>query len=98
MLFFKKKKPEPPKSPQMISVLMQDGSVEEYPETFYITDGLNCVICAGDCYHTHFDCESFKRERAIKSRQIKGMYVKDAERQGIFQCYNCKNLDDLFKE
>lgn len=82
---------------QTISVLMQDGTIEEYPEAFRITDGINCAVCLGETYHTHLDCKYLKYERGT-GRQVKGMYIKDAEREGIYKCFECKNLDELYGE
>lgn len=92
-LFRKKKKPQEIER-VMLKIRMQDGTIEEYPETFQITDGINCVICSGEIYHTNLDCPSLKIERAIKTREIKGMYIKDAERQGIYYCWRCKQFDE----
>lgn len=90
---FKKKKPQEIER-VMLKIRMQDGTIEEYPETFQITDGINCVICSGETYHTNLDCPSLKMERDIKTREIKGMYIKDAERQGISYCWRCKEFDE----
>ena len=92
MGLFKKRKQIPQKT--MLKIRMQDGTIEEYPETFQITDGINCVICGGDTYHTNLDCPSLKRERDIKTREIKGMYIKDAKDQGIEYCWQCKQFDE----
>ena len=86
--------PQRSTEPEMISVLMQDGTIEKYPENFMITDGINCAVCYGEQYHTHLDCEYLRNERI--TRKVKGMYIKDAERQGIYKCFNCKELDILF--
>lgn len=80
-----------------IPILMQDGTVEEYPDTFMITDGINCVYCTGDMYHTHFDCEFFRDELSW-NHQAKGMYIRDAERKGIYQCYECKRITEVMEE
>ena len=84
------------KKPEMISVLMQDGTIEEYPENFKITDGINCAVCLGETYHIHLDCPMLKMERDI--HQVRGMYIKDAERKGIYKCWKCQEYDDIDKE
>ena len=88
--------PDKPDEPEIISVLMMDGSIEEYPENFMITDGVNCCIRQGDCYHTHLDCEIFKHEKHLG--RARGMTIKDAEKQGIYKCPICKDLDELYKD
>ena len=88
--------PQKPNEPEIISVLMQDGTIEKYPENFRITDGINCAVCNGIVYHTHLDCQYLKNERIIS--KVKGMYIKDAESKGIYKCFNCKELDDLYSE
>lgn len=86
---------EPPVMPknEIISVLMQDGTVEQYPENFRITDGINAAYCEGcDEYHTHLDCSVFKMQRS--HRKIIAVYRKESEKRGIFQCYRCKEYDE----
>ena len=91
-----KKKPEPqptytPPEPKKYSVLMQDGTIEEYDERFYITDGKNCVVCNSGYYHTHFDCVSLHIE--AYEHQIKAMDVLDAKKQHYEFCPECKEKD-----
>lgn len=80
-----------------VSVLMQDGKVEEYPEHFMITDGKNCVACSGKLYHTSLDCK-YLRDEMLGGRQVKAFNVHDAERQGMEYCYECQKEKDLFEE
>ena len=74
-----------------LSIIMQDGTVEEYPEGFHITDGINCV-CASGVYHTHFDCPVLRDERRI-GMKFKAMTRKDADRQGKIFCHKCEQWD-----
>ena len=83
---------------QMYSVIMTDGTVEEYPENFYITDGKNCFACNNRNYHTHFSCKWFKEEMKTPQFPLRAFNIYDAEAQGLERCYECKNLDELFKE
>ena len=94
----------PDKSPKyfqdsnvVLDIVMQDGTIEQYPENLKITDGINCVVCEGfDDYHVHLDCPSFKMQRA--HHKMIAMYRKDAERKGIFLCYKCKEWNELDEE
>lgn len=84
------KKEEKPQAPQTVKVLMQDGTIETYPKAFRIEDGVNCVICRGEYYHTNLDCDFLDREIG----DLKAMYVKDAEKKGISKCFKCKEMDE----
>lgn len=86
------------KPPEMISIIMQDGTTDKYPTNFHITDGKNAVICSGSSYHTHFDCKYLTDERSYSSNPIRAIYTWDADAQGIDKCYECATLDELFKE
>lgn len=77
----------PPK--KMVSVLMQDGSRQEYPQGFIILDGVNCVVCQGKFYHTSLDCENLIWEMQNCDSELKGMDVKEAKKQKITYCANC---------
>lgn len=77
-----------------MTVIMQDGTVEEYPDTFKITDGKNCVVCNSKFYHTNFDCESLRTEM-LAGDQVKAMKRYDAEAQCFSLCFNCSILDNL---
>ena len=92
MNLFKKK--ETPVKHQMIQVQMPDGTIEEYADTFQITDGKNVAVC-GAMYHTHFDCPVFKRDRELKfNLPVRGMKRYDADAQGIESCYKCRQYDE----
>ena len=78
--------------PKMISIQMQDGTVEEYPEGFIITDGINCVVCLGGCYHTSLDCSNLRRERENCSIPVRGLNIEDAIKQKIYHCQNCADI------
>lgn len=94
-LFSRKKKETPPTfEEKTVSVLMQDGSVEEYPETFIITDGENCVVCNSKMYHTNLDCEYLKTEMS-GNKTLKAMYVTDAKSKGFSYCYRCSVSNKL---
>ncbi len=82
-----------------VSVLMQDGKVEEYPEHFIINDGKNCVVCNKDFkrYHTSLDCEFLKTEMS-SGEQLKAFNIHDAERLGLNYCYECQKEKELFEE
>lgn len=95
MSLFSRKKKEPPT--RTVSVQMQDGTVENYPESFMITDGINCVICMGKYYHTNLDCENLQWEVKNSSSPIKGMYIKDAKKQKITFCANCSRIKYLYE-
>ena len=96
MKLFKKK--ETPVEHKMISVVMPDGTVEEYADTFQITDGINVAVC-GKTYHTHFDCPVFQMDRKLPMNlPIRGMYRVDAQAQCINDCYKCREYDELEKE
>ena len=84
-------------SNEILDVLMQDGTIEQYPENLHITDGINGAMCKGcNFYHTHLDCPIFKMER--KHNKIIAVYRTDAESQGTFQCSKCKEWDKLAEE
>ena len=84
------------KTPQkMLDILMQDGTIQQYPESFYITDGINCVVCMGQYYHTSLDCENLAWERQHSSEKLKGMYVKDAKSQKMTYCADCSRENYL---
>ena len=90
---FKKKRVTytPPKA-EMIPVLMQDGTIEEYSENFYINDGKNCVVCDSGYYHLHFNCRNLRIER-YSGKQVTGMDVREARKQHYELCPECKELD-----
>ena len=90
---------EPPITPKekTITVHMQDGTVEEYPEKFIITDGENCVVCMGQYYHTSLGCDSLHWEWVNSSNPIKGMYIKDAKKQKITYCEKCSRDNYLIR-
>ena len=82
---------------EILDVLMQDGTIEQYPENLHITDGINGAMCEGfNFYHTHLDCPYFKLERS--HNKIIAVYRKNAERDAIFQCSKCKEWDELEEE
>ena len=91
-----KKKTEPeqptytPPEPKKFSVLMQDGTIEEYDERFFITDGKNCVVCDSGYYHTFFDCRTLQIEAF--NNQIRAMDVREAKKQHYEYCPECKEL------
>lgn len=74
-----------------ITVEMQDGSIEEFSENFIITDGINCVTCGGDLYHTSFDCEALKWEREKYKESLKALTIKEAKSKGFTYCYECSS-------
>ena len=84
MSIFKKK----PKQP-MVSVTMPDGSIEEYPKKFIITDKVNCVTGGGKCYHYCLDCECLEWELGQSDGIMRGMIIKDARKQGLSVCIGC---------
>ena len=94
MKLFSRKKKEVTPTPATLSIVMQDGTIEEYPENFEITDNVNCVVC-GNYYHTHFDCPVLKRDRAVKTNPIIAMKISDAEAQSKEHCYKCQNYDEM---
>lgn len=85
-----------PAMPVKLSIIMQDGTVEEYPEGYHITDGINCV-CASGVYHTHFDCPILRDERR-HGMTIRAMARRDAEREGKIFCYKCEQWDRAREE
>lgn len=93
-----KKKPQaetPAPTQKTVSVLMQDGTTMEYPESFIITDHENAVICQGKFYHTSLDCNCLKWERDNSSEPLKAIYIKDAKKQKMVYCADCsKDLYD----
>ena len=92
MNLFKKK--ETPLKHPMIQVQMPDGTIEEYAETFQITDGVNVAVC-GKMYHTHFDCPVFARDRQLSfNLPIKAMKKYDADAHCIESCYKCREYDE----
>lgn len=90
-------KPATPKH-IMIPVKMQDGTIQDYPEDFIITDGVNCVVSQGKYYHTSLDCENLKWELANCNPMRTGMNVKDAKKQGMIHCANCSTELYHFKK
>lgn len=94
--FFKKKKEptiETPPTPAALSILMMDGTAEEYPENYAITDKKHCVVC-GTMYHTHFDCPVFKRDRELSiNNPIRAMKIYDAVAQCKEHCYMCQSYE-----
>ena len=86
-----KKKPKP-YVPQ-VSVTMPDGTIEEYPKHFIITDKVNCVSCGGEFYHYCLDCECLEWELGKSDGIIRGMTIKDAKKEGKSVCGDCdRNL------
>lgn len=83
--------------PVTVSIIMPDGSVEEYNEHFMITDGINCVICQGKFYHTSLDCESLKWEHMNCDAPFKGMTVKDAKSAKMTYCQTCSRENYLHR-
>ncbi len=77
-----------------VSVLMQDGSVEEYPEHFIITDDKNCVVCNSKLYHTSLDCNYLQTEMS-SGTQVKAMKIYDAEAQCFEYCYECQKEREI---
>lgn len=90
-------KPQPTPKVRTISILMQDGTTQDYPEDFIITDGINCVVCMGNFYHTNLDCESLAWERQKSSERLKGMLIKDAKKQKITYCADCSRIKYLIE-
>lgn len=72
-----------------VSVLMQDGTIEEYPKNFIITDGMNCAVCMGKVYHTSLDCENLEWEMSNCAEKLRGMDVSEAKRKKMAYCSNC---------
>ena len=93
--FIKKEKPQETQKPAFdypdkITVVMPDGSLEDYPCGFQITDGINAVHCQFDRYHTSFDCKELLFE--IKSGlPVKGMTIREAEEKGFHYCHLCES-------
>lgn len=81
--------------PEMIPVLMQDGTIEQYAKSFIITDDVNCVICNSKFYHTSLDCECLLYE-TNSGEQLKALTVKEAKKQGFTYCYPCSREKYLF--
>ena len=100
MKLFPWKKKETPSnhiSPaRTVSVLMSDGTIDEYPENFLITDKVNCVICNSNCYHFALDCEHLKWETEQGDPQIKGLTIKEAKKMGKYACMDCDRELYLF--
>lgn len=82
---------------ELIPVLMQNGTIEQYDPNFVITDNVNCMVCSSKYYHTRFDCHFFRSE--IIGNQARAMYIKDAIKQGYNTCSNCFEMteDDIRK-
>lgn len=83
--------------PLSVAVEMQDGSIEEYSENFIITDGINCVTCGGDLYHTSFDCETLRWERKKYKESLKALTIKEAKSKGLTYCYDCSRDNYYYK-
>lgn len=96
-LFKKKETPRPTLEHPLIQIEMPDGTVQEYPENFHITDGIHCVVCRGDFYHTHFDCENLQWEKDNTGNPIRGMFLKNAKSEHLTKCMNCDRQDYLYK-
>ncbi len=89
-----------PKKPTAkdVPVLMMDGSVEVYPASFQITDGINCFVgTVGRTYHTNMDCKEVQFALNL-GNQFTAMRVRDAERQGFSYCYECRKTDEVMSE
>lgn len=85
---FKKKKEETPK-PKTVSVTWENGTVEEYPENFIITDKENCCVCMDGYYHTSLDCEHLKWEHTHSGLGFRAMTIKEAKKQKRTYCQDC---------
>ncbi len=96
-IFDRFKKKEPPKPyKRKISVVMPDGTVDEYPEDFIITDKTNCIVCNSNYYHFKFDCCRLQWEKEHGDDTIKGMTIKDAKKAGKSVCDECDHNLYLF--
>lgn len=73
-----------------IKVLMPDGSIDEYPKGFIITDKVNCIECNGKIYHTSFYCPELEDESDDYTLPIKGLKIKEAKKKKMGYCYYCK--------
>lgn len=93
----KETKPTVKIEPLFVAAEMQDGSIEEYSENFIITDGINCVTCGGDLYHTSFDCDALKWEREKYKKPLKALTIKDAKSKGLTYCYDCSRDNYYYK-
>lgn len=83
--------------PKMVRVTMSDGTVEEYDQRLMITDGINCVVCKGNFYHTSLDCENLAWEKNNSNSEIKGMTIKNAKAQKMVYCQNCSRENYLHR-
>lgn len=78
--------------PDDVSVLMQDGTKEEYSGLFQITDGENCMVCGGNYdYHTVMACPTIQNANRI-GMTIKAMYISDALKEKRYLCSECERL------
>lgn len=73
-----------------IKVIMPDGSIDEYPKGFIITDKINCIECNGKLYHTSFYCPDLEDESDGYTLPIKGLKIKEAKKRKMGYCYYCK--------
>ena len=86
-LFKEQKQPKTP----TVSVIMEDGSIQIFPENFH-TDENSCVVC-GTMYHTHFDCPTFRINR--QAHQVKAMTRHQAEHDCLEYCWRCHEYDRM---
>lgn len=93
-LFKKKTSPPPTKT---VQVHMADGTIQDYPEHFMITDKINCVICNSALYHTSLDCECLRWEMQNSSEPLNGMTIKDAKAMKKTFCQECSRVDYNFR-
>ena len=77
------------------SIRMQDGTIEEHPTDFIITDKKNCVICPDypfkkfKLYHIYFNCEGLKYECQRTGNIPQACDVKDMKAQDYTLCMTC---------
>ena len=84
---FKKK---PVETQSTVSVKMPDGTIEQYPVSFCITDNKHCVSDKNsNLYHTHFDCPYL-----LKSDVLIGWKKYDAEASGLSKCHWCDSCEE----
>ena len=96
---FKPKKTTPPVMPTITHpVIMFDGSAENYPKDYIITDGENCVICNSDYYHTSLGCENLLWEQSNSGEPFKAFKIKEAKAKKMTYCYNCSSELYHFKK
>ena len=84
---------------EKISVLMEDGTVEDYPKHFIITDNKYCAVCHSDAYHLHLDCKGLAWEMSQGDYPVRQMTVKDALKAGMHTCMYCfEASEEYFKD